>query len=121
MISEQTAVEPKDPKDKESEADPPDQKENDLPRPSQETAASSNTGRPSLERQKPNYKNIPEDWKAIPPGRFGKAIGHLEAVLLEISADGTLTSNLFDWKPTIPTLQAWADHLRSALKELTKS
>lgn len=26
----------------------------------------------------------------------------------------------FNWKPAIPTLQAWADHLRSALKELTK-
>ncbi|MGH7844763.1 MAG: hypothetical protein ACREQW_06300 [Candidatus Binatia bacterium] len=112
MISEQTAAEPTD---KESEADPPDPKENVLPRPSQEIAGPSSRDRTTLQRQNPNYKNIPEDWKAIPPGRFRSAIGHLEAVLLEISADGTLTSNLFDWKPTIPTLEAWADHLRSAL------
>jgi hypothetical protein len=40
--------------------------------------------------------------------------------LLAISVDGKVTSNPFDWKPTIPTLDAWANHLRSALKELTK-
>jgi hypothetical protein len=71
-------------------------------------------------REKPKYKNIPEDWKAIPAGRFRKVIEDIEAVLLEISVDGRVTSNPFDWKPTIPTLQAWANHLRSALKELTK-
>ncbi|HWP60280.1 MAG TPA: hypothetical protein VNL14_20465 [Candidatus Acidoferrales bacterium] len=71
-------------------------------------------------RLKASYKNVPGDWKAIPPARYRKAIGHLEAVLLEISADGTLSSNLFDWKPALPTLQAWAEHLRSALNELTR-
>jgi hypothetical protein len=120
MISEQPALEPID-KDKESEAGPAHEKKNGPPRSSQETAGAGNTRQPSLERQKPNFKHIPEDWKAIPPGRFRSAIGHLEAVLLEISADGTLTSNVFDWKPTIPTLRAWTDHLRSALKELTKA
>jgi hypothetical protein len=71
-------------------------------------------------REKPKYKNIPEDWKAIPSARFRKAIRDIEAVLLDISVDGKVISNPFDWKPTIPTLHAWADHLRSALKELTK-
>jgi hypothetical protein len=73
-----------------------------------------------IAREKPKYKSIPENWKAIPSGRFRKIIGDIEAVLLEISVDGKVTSNPFDWKPTIPTLHAWADHLRSALKELTK-
>src|SRR5262245_46821940 len=74
----------------------------------------------AVAREKPKYKSIPDNWKAIPSGRFRKIIGDLEAVLLEISVDGKVTSNPFDWKPTIPTLQAWAGHLRSALKELTK-
>ena len=73
-----------------------------------------------IAREKPKYKSIPENWKAIPPGRFRTIIGDIEAVLLEISIDGKVASNPFDWKPTIPTLHAWADHLRSALKELTK-
>jgi hypothetical protein len=71
-------------------------------------------------REKPKYKSIPENWKAIPPGRFRNIIRDIEAVLLEISVDGKVTSNPFDWKPTIPTLHTWAGHLRSALKELTK-
>jgi hypothetical protein len=79
-----------------------------------------NGGRIDIAREKPKYKSIPENWKAIPSGRFRKIIGDIEAVLLEISVDGRVTSNPFDWKPTIPTLRAWADHLKSALKELTK-
>jgi hypothetical protein len=63
---------------------------------------------------------VPEEWRAIPPGRFTKAIGHIEAVLLDITVDDTVTSNAFDWKPTLPTLQVWADHLRAALKALTR-
>jgi hypothetical protein len=74
----------------------------------------------SSAREKPKFKNIPEDWKAIPAGRFRKIITDIEAVLLEISVDGKVTSNPFDWRPAIPTLEAWANHLRSALKELTK-
>ena len=74
----------------------------------------------AVAREKPKYKSIPENWKAIPSERFRTIIGDIEAVLLEISVDGKITSNPFDWKPTIPTLHAWADHLRSALKELTK-
>jgi len=73
-----------------------------------------------IAREKPKYKSIPDNWKAIPSGRFRKIIGDIEAVLLEISVDGKVTSNPFDWKPTIPTLHAWAGHLRAALKELTK-
>src|SRR5262245_15174278 len=79
-----------------------------------------NSERIGITREKPKYKSMPENWKAIPSGRFSKIIGDIEAVLLEISVDGKTTSNPFDWKPTIPTLHAWADHLRSALKELTK-
>jgi hypothetical protein len=74
----------------------------------------------SSTREKPKFKNIPEDWKAIPAGRFRKIITDIETVLLEISVDGKVASNPFDWRPTIPTLEAWANHLRSALKELTK-
>ena len=73
-----------------------------------------------IAQEKPKYKSIPENWKAIPSGRFSKIIGDIEAVPLEISVDGKVTSNPFDWKPTIPTLHAWADHLRSALREQTK-
>ena len=74
----------------------------------------------SAEKQRAKYKNVPADWRAIPPGRFTNAIGHLEAVLLDITVDPAVTSNAFDWKPTLPTLQAWADHLRAALNALTK-
>src|SRR5262245_22355725 len=74
----------------------------------------------AVAREKPKYKSIPENWKAIPPGRFRTIIRDIETVLLEISVDGKITSNPFDWKPTIPTLHAWAGHLRSALKELAK-
>ena len=73
-----------------------------------------------ITREKPKYKSIPENWKAISSSSFRKIIGDIEAVLLEISVDGRITSNPFDWKPTIPTLHAWAGHLRSVLKELTK-
>ena len=85
-----------------------------------DTRVDGNGERIGIAREKPKYKSIPENWKAIPPGRFRTIIGDIEAVLLEISIDGKVTSNPFDWKPTIPTLHAWAGHLRSALKELTK-
>ena len=85
-----------------------------------ESVFHDNRERISVAREKPKYKSIPEDWKAIPSGRFRKVVGDIEAVLLEISVDGKVTSNPFDWKPIIPTLDAWANHLRSALKELTK-
>jgi hypothetical protein len=113
MAAEQTAIETN------TVNDTPDQK-NALVRLSPGTVAYGNDERLSTAREKPKYKNIPEDWKAIPPVRFRKVIGGIEAVLLEISVDGRVTSNPFDWKPTIPTLQAWANHLRSALNELTK-
>jgi len=85
-----------------------------------ETPVDGRGERIGITREKPKYKSIPENWKAIPSGSFRKIIRDIEAVLLEISVDGKVTSNPFDWKPTIPTLHAWADHLRSALKELTK-
>jgi hypothetical protein len=85
-----------------------------------DTAVDANGERRTIAREKPKYKSIPEDWKAIPSGRFRKIIRDIEAVLLEISVDGKVISSPFDWKPTIPTLHAWADHLKSALKELTK-
>src|ERR671922_1586568 len=87
---------------------------------SPDTVAHRNGEQSRSVREKPRYKNIPEDWKAIPAARFRKVIEDIEAVLLEISVDGKVTSNPFDWKPAIPTLQAWANHLKSALKELTK-
>jgi hypothetical protein len=110
MASERTAVETN------TVRDTPDQKNGSV----QDAVLYRNGERTSLTREKPKYKNIPEDWKAIPSGRFRKAITDIEAVLLEISVDGRVTSNPFNWRPTIPTLQGWADHLRSALKELTK-
>ena len=85
-----------------------------------DTPVDGNGERIGIAREKPKYKSIPENWKAIPPGRFRTIIRDIETVLLEISVDGKITSNAFDWKPTIPTLHAWAGHLRSALKELTK-
>lgn len=110
MVSETTAIETN------TVRDTPDQKNGSV----QGAVAYRSAERTGLTREKPKYKNIPEDWKAIPSGRFRKVITDIEAVLLEISVDGRVTSNPFNWKPTIPTLQAWADHLRSALKELTK-
>jgi hypothetical protein len=66
------------------------------------------------------YKSIPENWKVIPPTRLAAAIANIEAVLLEISPDGSLNGNPFDWKPTIPALTRWTQHLRTALQQLTK-
>src|SRR5262245_63283019 len=85
-----------------------------------DTPVDGNGERIGIAREKRKYKSIPDNWKAIPSGRFRQIIGDIEAVLLELSVDGKVTSNPFDWKPTIPTLHAWAGHLRSALKELTK-
>ena len=113
MESERTAIETS------TAIDTPHQEKGSARLP-QDTPVHGNGHRIGMPREKPKYKNIPEDWKAIPSGRFRKVITDIEAVLLEISVDGRVTSNPFNWKPTIPTLQAWADHLRSALKELTK-
>jgi hypothetical protein len=113
MATERTAVETN------TVSDTPDQKNGSVGS-SPDGPGDGNGKRIGIARTKPKYKSIPEDWKAIPSGRFRKVIGDLEAVLLEISVDGKVTSNPFDWKPTIPTLDAWANHLRSALKELTK-
>jgi hypothetical protein len=113
MSSERTAVETN------TVTETPEQKNSSgwlLP----DTPVDSNGERIGIAREKPKYKSIPENWKAIPSGRFRKIIGDIEAVLLDISVDGKVTSNPFDWKPAIPTLHAWAAHLRSALKELTK-
>jgi hypothetical protein len=49
-----------------------------------------------------------------------RIVKEIETVLLEITVDETVTSNPLELRPAIPTLNAWADHLRSALKELTK-
>ena len=113
MESERTAIETS------TAIDTPHQEKGSARLP-QDTPVHGNGHRIGMPREKPKYKNIPEDWKAIPAARFRKVIGNIEAVLLDISVDGQVTSNPFDWKPTIPTLNAWANHLRSALKELTK-
>ena len=113
MSSERTAVETN------IVTDTPEQK-NRAGRWLQDKPVDGKTERIAVAREKAKYKSIPENWKAIPSERFRKIIGDIEAVLLEISVDGKTTSNPFDWKPTIPTLHTWADHLRSALKELTK-
>ena len=110
MTSERTVIEVN------TVGDTPDQNDGSV----QDSVVYRSGERASPTREKPKYKNIPEDWKAIPSGRFRKVITDIEAVLLEISVDGRVTSNPFNWRPTIPTLQGWADHLRSALKELTK-
>jgi hypothetical protein len=113
MSSERTAV------GTNTVTDTPEQK-NSSGRLLRDTSLEGNCERIGIAREKPKYKSIPENWKAIPSERFRKIIRDIEAVLLEISVDGKVTSNPFDWKPTIPTLHAWADHLKSALKELTK-
>jgi len=113
MSSERTAVETN------TVSEPPEQKHSSG-RLLLDTPVDGNGERIDITPEKPKYKTIPDNWKAIPSGRFRKIIGDIEAVLLEISVDGKVTSNPFDWKPTIPTLHAWAGHLRSALKELTK-
>jgi len=117
MISERT--EP-DSEKTEAPSVAPGPKPGNFPCSPEDVTPSDSVARTSIDQRKSSYKNVPEDWKTVPPGRFTKAIGHIEAVLLDISADGEHNSNPFDWKPTISTLRAWADHLRSALKELTK-
>lgn len=117
MISERT--EP-DSEKTETPSGAPGQNPDNFPPPPGAATLSNTVARTCTDQRKSSYKNVPEDWKTVPPGRFTKAIGHIEAVLLDISADGEHNSNPFDWKPTISTLRAWADHLRSALKELTK-
>ena len=112
----QTSLEPQTPKN----GGDSDHTKHGLPGLSEQRALQIAPEKISAEKQKAKYKNVPEDWRTIPPGRFANAIGHLEAVLLDITVDPTLTSNSFDWKPTLPTLQVWADHLRAALKALTK-
>jgi hypothetical protein len=73
-----------------------------------------------IARQKPKYKSTTHASKTIPYGRFRRIVKEIETVLLEISVDGTVSFNPLELRPAIPTLNAWADHLRSALKELTK-
>jgi hypothetical protein len=46
-------------------------------------------------------------------------ISDLESVLFEISADGA-SVNFPEGKISVPTLNRWAEHLREALKALTK-
>src|SRR5262247_62602 len=103
MSSERTAVETN------TVTETPEQKHRSgrlLP----DTPVDGTGGRIDIAREKPKYKSIPDNWKGIPSSRFRKIIGDIEAVLLEISVDGKVTSNPFDWKPTIPTLHAWAGH-----------
>ena len=83
-----------------------------------EKAASSDKERVSQQKHKSKGTNHAS--KTIPSGRFRRIVKEIETVLLEISVDGTVSFNPLDVRPAIPTLNAWADHLRSALKELTK-
>jgi hypothetical protein len=83
-----------------------------------EKTASSDKER--VAQQKRKSKGITHASKTIPSGRFRRIVKEIETVLLEISVDGTVSFNPLDVRPAIPTLNAWADHLRSALKELTK-
>jgi hypothetical protein len=117
MTSDRTAP---DPENAETTCGPSDQNPDNFTGLSRDTTLSDSAERTCTDQRKSSYKHVPEDWKTVPPGRFTRAIGHIEAVLLDISADGEHHSNPFDWKPTISTLRAWADHLRSALKELTR-
>jgi hypothetical protein len=71
-------------------------------------------------QQKHKSKGITQASKTIPSGRLRRIVKEIETVLLEITVDETVTSNPLELRPAIPTLNAWADHLRSALKELTK-
>jgi hypothetical protein len=117
MVSQQTT---RRSNDAETEAGACSHKANQESRPLKSAPLTPDPDRLNSEKKRPAYKSIPETWKTIPPGRYSNAIGHIEAVLLEISADGTTSSNPFDWKPSLPTLQVWADHLRSALRDLTR-
>ena len=70
---------------------------------------------------KPQYKSaLEEAWKKIPADRFWRAIAHIETVLLSISTDGGPTVNEFNGVGPAGALNHWAEHLRSALKELTR-
>jgi len=65
-------------------------------------------------------KSVPEDWRNIPASRYWRAIAHIEAVLLSISPDGRLNAGDLNGTAPVATLDRWAEHLRSALKELTR-
>jgi hypothetical protein len=45
-----------------------------------ETPVDGKGERIGIAREKPKYKSIPENWKAIPSSRFRKIIGDIEAV-----------------------------------------
>ena len=94
VTSLQPGLEPKTPQN----GGASDETKNALPRLSQQIALPIAPEEISAEKQRAKYKNVPEDWRAIPPGRFTNAIGHLEAVLLDITVDRAVTSNAFDWK-----------------------
>jgi hypothetical protein len=65
-----------------------------------------------------NYKSVPQSWKALPESKFRQVIAHVEAVLFEISTDGS-SVNILERNVNPQTLNRWADHLRQALKTLT--
>jgi hypothetical protein len=65
-----------------------------------------------------NYKSVPQSWKALPESKFRQVIAHVEAVLFEISTDGS-SVNILEGNVNVQMLNRWADHLRQALKMLT--
>jgi len=68
---------------------------------------------------KVKYKSVPENYKALSETKFRRVVSDLEAVLLDISADG-IGVNTPDGRISTETLNSWAEHLRDALETLSK-
>ena len=65
------------------------------------------------------YKSVPESYKALSETKFRRVVSDLEAVLLDISADG-IGVNTPDGRISTETLNSWAEYLRDALETLSK-
>ncbi len=66
------------------------------------------------------YKSVPENYRVLSDAKFHKVVADLEAILLDISADG-IGINTPDGRISASTLNSWAESLRNALETLSKA
>jgi len=66
------------------------------------------------------YKSVPENYKVLSDAKYHKVVTDLEAILLDISADG-VGINTPDGTISASTLKSWAESLRNALETLSKA
>jgi len=69
---------------------------------------------------KKTYKSVPENYKVLSDTKYHRVVADLEAILLDISADG-VGINTPDGRISASTLTSWAESLRNALETLSKA